>query len=135
MERRPYRKPQLRRIVDPIVIDRVRSLFWQPAHPPAEAVCMWCGEVVRADDPPPNVALLGGAVWHRECSIRAVVGSVGHLERKCSCYRGAREGCEPADSDAAELDPPGMTRRQAAKAAADLFVTLQAEAHARGAEL
>lgn len=39
---------------------------------------------------------------HRECQLRAVLGSIGHLKKKCSCYGG--EG----------HDEPGMTRRQSA---------------------
>ncbi len=43
--------------------------------------------------------------WHEECAIRSVVGSVGHLRGQCSCRGGTEE------------DPPGLTVRQAARAA------------------
>jgi hypothetical protein len=44
---------------------------------------------------------------HVECVYRAVAGSVAHIEQRCSCYvPGSTEG-----------DPPGLTKRQAAKAA------------------
>jgi hypothetical protein len=39
---------------------------------------------------------------HRECDMRAVLGSIGHLTMRCPC--------EGGDYD----DPPGMTRREAA---------------------
>ena len=29
--------------------------------------------------------------WHRECSMRSVVGSVAHLEGRCSCCGGVNE--------------------------------------------
>jgi hypothetical protein len=47
--------------------------------------------------------------WHRECMVRQVVGSVGHLQRRCPCYGGT------------ETDPPEMTRREAARAACELY--------------
>ena len=54
---------------------------------------------------------------HLECSIRSVIGSVNHLNKTCSCFvPGSTEG-----------DPPGMTRRQAAKAAADLYFSMHPE--------
>jgi hypothetical protein len=74
-------------------------------------LCSYCGEEIqtgeRADTMPhcPD--------FHRECLIRSVVGSVGHLEHRCSCYGG----------DAG--DPPGMTRREAAKAAWDLWRAME----------
>jgi hypothetical protein len=47
-----------------------------------------------------------------------VVGSVAHLERRCSCYvPGATEG-----------DPDGLTRRAAAEAAVQAFMRLGQEA-------
>lgn len=44
---------------------------------------------------------------HRECAFRLLVGSLAHVEGRCSCY------VPGAD----ETDPPGMTRREAARAA------------------
>lgn len=44
---------------------------------------------------------------HYECTMRSVIGSVGHIEGTCSCkVLGSHEG-----------DPTGMSRRQAAVAA------------------
>jgi hypothetical protein len=53
-----------------------------------------------------------GEVFHYECLMRGVIGSVGHLRRACSCYGGTDE------------DPPGMTYRQAAIAATALYNSL-----------
>ena len=50
---------------------------------------------------------------HADCDIRMSVGSVAHLEGKCSCTGWPAPWSED--------DPPGMTRREAATAAADLF--------------
>lgn len=44
---------------------------------------------------------------HYECSMRAVIGSVAHLEGRCSCVV----------PDATEGDPPGLSAREAARAA------------------
>lgn len=74
--------------------------------------CFWCGEPVLpgegASDPVFVVdSARRGAMRdrHVECAIRAVIGSVGHQRGKCSCYGGTEE------------DPPGMTRRDAARVA------------------
>lgn len=45
--------------------------------------------------------------WHSECLTRQMFGSVGHLLKRCP-YGGTEE------------DPPGMTAREAARAAAEL---------------
>lgn len=58
------------------------------------------GERLAPDMRPPT---------HYECGLRAVIGSVGHQRGRCSCFGGSEE------------DPPGMTRRQAATAAALFF--------------
>lgn len=49
------------------------------------------------------------AVFHVECGLRMIFGSVGHQLHKCGCYGG--------DED----DPEGMTRREAAAAAVRLY--------------
>lgn len=75
--------------------------------------CGWCDEpggtrIVRRVCGPR--ALL--VKWHHECFIRSVIGSVGHISRKCSCYPG---NDEPAG------DPPGLNKRDAARAAFELW--------------
>ena len=73
--------------------------------------CGWCGEAIGPNDT--RAELASGEHWHYECLIRSIVGSVGHLTGRCSCY---------ADRDKAEEDPPEMTKREAALAAAELWV-------------
>jgi broad specificity phosphatase PhoE len=74
----------------------------------ADPVCLWCGELVGEDEQEGHFS----SPMHRECATRAVVGSVGHLRERCTCF---------VDADQAEHDPPGMTRREAARAAFELF--------------
>lgn len=68
--------------------------------------CTYCGEPVLPADryPIPN------AEMHTDCFIRGVVGGVNHQLGKCKCCGGT----EPPD-------PPGMTLREAARAAVRLF--------------
>ncbi len=54
-----------------------------------------------------------GSDMHRECGMRCIIGSVGHLKGRCSCYGGM------------ESDPPEMTLREAAKAAIALWQKIQ----------
>jgi hypothetical protein len=76
---------------------------------------MWCGEAIaEADERAPMAE-----AWHRECGIRMILGSVGHLERRCSCFRYNQSKEESCDEDPAG-DPPGMSRREAARAAVAL---------------
>jgi hypothetical protein len=71
--------------------------------PPVGKVCEWCGEPIAATDS--GVVYANGPVSHRECFRRAVLGSIAHLERKCSC----------SVPGSTENDPPGMSRREAAR--------------------
>ena len=74
--------------------------------------CLWCDEEVLAGEK--SEALANGTM-HWECALRWVAGPVAHLQRKCSCYVSGSE----------ENDPEGMTRREAAKAAAQLYLKLE----------
>lgn len=74
---------------------------------PVGAPCHYCSEAIVAGDD--GWIDSGGAVFHRACFMRNFIGSVAHIQRRCSCYvPGADEG-----------DPPGMTLRQGAEAALD----------------
>jgi hypothetical protein len=42
---------------------------------------------------------------HQECLLRAVAGPIAHQERRCSCFV----------PGATESDPPGLSKRAAAK--------------------
>lgn len=70
--------------------------------------CLWCEEMVAQGDL--RHSLVPGT--HYACAVRAVAGSVGHQQGKCGCY--VKDGT-------AEDDPPQLSKRQAARLAADLF--------------
>lgn len=64
--------------------------------------CQWCLELFGSEDC--GLVMLGGEAEHRECFLRAVIGSVAHQQGRCSCrVPGSLEG-----------DAPELTRRQAA---------------------
>lgn len=72
---------------------------------PVGAPCQRCGEVIEQGDQ--GVMYSNGPVAHRNCFLRSILGSVAHIEKRCSCYvEGAEEG-----------DPPGLTKREGANAA------------------
>jgi hypothetical protein len=72
---------------------------------PVEAYCAHCLEKIEEGDS--GVVYANGPAAHRNCFLRGVLGSVAHIEKRCSCYvRGSIEG-----------DPAGMTARQSADAA------------------
>jgi hypothetical protein len=66
--------------------------------------CGWCDEEIDASAID-TLELV--TPMHAECAFRSIMGSIAHIERRCSCY------VKGAD----ETDPPEMTRREAAKAA------------------
>ncbi len=70
--------------------------------------CDYCHEEILPGERADNK----GGDFHLECIFRAVGGSVGHISKQCSCYGGTAG------------DPEGMTVRQAAKAAFDLWIEL-----------
>jgi hypothetical protein len=71
--------------------------------------CLHCGEPLWPDESQRQYA--NGPVAHLECFMRQFIGSVAHLEKRCSCYiPGSKEG-----------DPEGLSQRQAAEAALALF--------------
>jgi hypothetical protein len=72
----------------------------------AGLLCPYCDEPILDEE---QLAPNYRQPTHYECGLRAAVGSVGHQRMRCSCYGGSEE------------DPEGMTRRQAATAAALYF--------------
>jgi hypothetical protein len=90
---------------------------------PVGALCQWCKEPIAEGD--------SGVAWgrqladpspeqpavfeHLECFQRSILGSVAHVQRRCSCYV----------PGATESDPPELTLRQAAKLAVEEFQRLQ----------
>jgi hypothetical protein len=73
-------------------------------------LCAYCDEEIGDGDSvmPFNN---GEVLMHRNCGLRGITGCVAHLNRTCSCF-------VPGST---ELDPPGMTRREAADAAVRLW--------------
>lgn len=69
--------------------------------------CPWCDEAIASAD---SRRLMSGCPpWHTECFVRSMLGSVAHQRRRCGCYI-------PGST---EDDPPGMTKREAARAAVE----------------
>lgn len=75
--------------------------------------CLWCNELVVPGDL--IHSLMPG--FHYACALRASIGSIGHVQGTCSCY--VKDGT-------AEDDPPGLTKRQAARLVADYVRCQQA---------
>lgn len=70
--------------------------------------CTYCDEPVL---PGEQHLSFHGEPMHQECGFRSVVGSVAHVLKRCHCYKlGSKLN-----------DPPGMTKREAARAALNLF--------------
>jgi hypothetical protein len=71
--------------------------------------CVWCEEQIGvADD---GIIDASGNVFHRECFMRPIIGSVAHLLRRCCCFV----------PNSTEDDPKGYSKREAAKLALDLW--------------
>jgi hypothetical protein len=71
-------------------------------------ICKHCEEPIEPGEEAPTVS---GGSFHRDCLLRLVIGSVAHQERRCHCFvPGSTAG-----------DPPGMTLREAARAAVELY--------------
>jgi hypothetical protein len=83
------------------------SADWAPT--PIGFPCDYCDEPVAASDN--GIIMDGGVVMHQECQVRMVVGSV-------ACIRANHVGCGEGSGHA---DPPGMTKRQAARASMEAF--------------
>lgn len=83
-------------------------------EPPIESACTWCDEPITDTDCGVTMPAIGregpGVVaFHIECHMRTIVGSIAHQRRRCACFGGTDD------------DPPGLTRRAAARAAVDEF--------------
>lgn len=74
---------------------------------------MTAREMLTGDAQPVNA----GTAWvHRECLLRAVMGSVTHIRRECEYYGGTKD-CHACEQ--------GMTKREAARAALIAWRLLQ----------
>ena len=80
---------------------------------PVGVPCGYCEEAVTAEDRGCTIPDADGGElpYHFECHIRLAIGSVAHQRGQCSCSGGR------------DHDPPGLTRRQAARAALDYWLT------------
>lgn len=92
---------------------------------PGGQPCAWCGEPIGETDNGFLIAHLDehGATykpWHHECSIRSIAGSVRHQLRKCSCFGNGGPACD---------EPVGMSKRQEAKLAAEIWIETQGQFH------
>jgi hypothetical protein len=72
--------------------------------------CELCVEPILSGEPKADTV----QPFHRECLFRAVMGGANHILKRCSCYGGA----EPPD-------PPGLTMREAARAAWRAYLSIQ----------
>lgn len=86
------------------------------AETPIAEPCAWCMELIEDGDVGVIIPSMGErgfdrVPFHLECHLRTIVGSVGHQRGLCSCFQ--REN--PLE------DPPGLSLREAASAAAELF--------------
>ena len=81
------------------LIEEMRKPF------PAGESCLYCEEPFQAGDSGKAMPFLSAAAGsrvvhvHKECALREVVGSLAHLEYRCSCYGGEND------------QTPGMTLR------------------------
>lgn len=82
---------------------------------PVDETCLWCKEKIEATDCGYIMEYVGDEITfapeHVECMMRSVLGSVAHIEKRCSCYVPGST-CN---------DPPDMSLREAAKAAVRRF--------------
>lgn len=87
---------------------------------PVGAICLWCDEPIEeGDDGFYMPALTSAHGWiltaqHRECEMRAVIGSLAHQRKECHCFTG--------DYTADERYIAELGRRGEAKAAMEEFL-------------
>jgi len=88
---------------------------------PVGQLCGFCQEPIQAGDRGCTIPdFFGGEnPFHFECHMRLVIGSLAHQQGRCSCYGGEAH------------DPPGMTLRQAARAAFEYWLTTNGSADGR----
>jgi hypothetical protein len=95
--------------------------FGPGRHPFLERVprpltpCAWCAEPFAETDCGVVLPCIpdGMLPYHDECLMRTIVGSVAHQLKVCPCFSG--EAIE---------DAPGLSKREAAKAAVELWASI-----------
>lgn len=80
------------------------------------ADCCFCDEPLDALDEAYHRHHGTPPLWHRTCLLRCLVGGVHHQQGVCMCCGGDRPP-----------DPPGLTRREAAKLATEYYRTKRAD--------
>jgi len=73
------------------------------ADTPVGTPCAWCDETIAQGEHGlfiPHVTSTGSAEtlevsavylpYHQECMLRTVLGSLAHVERRCTCYGGTK---------------------------------------------
>lgn len=91
---------------------RYNAPAWETAEETAMPIgmeCMWCAEPIAEGDSGITIPYLAEPGWrvaanHIECWLRQVMGSVDHLEHRCSCYK---------DRLFEHHEPPSETRADA----------------------
>lgn len=77
---------------------------------PVGQPCFWCAELFVPGDRGVTIPHIDQTIAHMpshlECHYRQIVGGLNHLQGQCTCCGGS-----------APPDPPGLTKREAAKAA------------------
>jgi hypothetical protein len=67
----------------------------------------------------PNLGEETEIYYHKNCFIRTIVGSLGHLRKQCNCYGGTLE------------DPQELSLREAANAAVREYASQYEEERSR----
>lgn len=73
--------------------------------------CPYCEEPILEGEETRDIGHLGADGpamfrWHIECSARLVIGSIAHIQGRCSCF-----------VEGGEDDPPGVSLREGARLA------------------
>lgn len=107
-----YRDPRIKDFAEEARIELVDMSSISMDEEKSKKKCLWCDELVTKDGVP-MLCIDGGIsvqrLQHQECALRRVFGSVGHQLARCSCFGGTEE------------DPEGMTKRESALAAVDMY--------------
>lgn len=79
---------------------------------PIGHACAWCDDPIMPDDMGYCLPDAVGRpqVFHLNCHLRQLIGGVNHLRGQCQCYGGEMGH-----------DPPGLTKREAADAAVEIW--------------
>lgn len=84
-------------------------------------LCLFCSEpIMQGDTIAPHLVQDAGnpRLAHDECMLRQVLGGLNHLKGKCTCCGGTLPP-----------DPPGMSKRDAARAACEYWRSTKGERH------